>query len=448
MLNTDIQIIVIKNQSTINDGSFGSNSILSTVFPNIETLDNEDLNRFKDFNQFKSNYLAGEDAIFVFNFANNIEIEHNYKDLTKKCKVTLPRAWNKAFQQYNMITLGNNTVPLFGRGDRIIVRTGYNTEIQPTFYGYITYVGIGVPLVLECEDLMFFLKTMEFKFSPTELTQYGDRTSLVNSNGQITLNNLFQCALSSQYNKYILKNQDVFNFPNQNYSPMASLYPTDSGIINVYFDLGITSDPFRYTTKNDLSIAEFIADIKKKFPVLCIYFDDFCNLRIGLQYTNSTNTFVTDDPIPFYFEGNIIDEKSMKYQLPSETNVKIIMKSPRTNKKVAALIASDDPVIPNKGYYGSGIGDIIRTEVASDLTQTQLNSLAKTLYDAQVYDGWKKGSSFVTFGTPLVHIGNKIQLISDIYPEKNGVFMAEAVKTTMGLNGYRQTITVGPKIGD
>ena len=124
------------------------------------------------------------------------------------------------------------------------------------------------------------------------------------------------------------------------------------------------------------------------------------------------------------------------------------MKSPRTNKKVAALIASDDPVIPNKGYYGSGIGDIIRTEVASDLTQTQLNSLAKTLYDAQVYDGWKKGSSFVTFGTPLVHIGNKIQLISDIYPEKNGVFMAEAVKTTMGLNGYRQTITVGPKIGD
>ena len=458
MLNTSIEIIVIKNKAT--NPNNGGDCVLSAEFNITKIVLREFINNVKytpkNFKDFEDNYKQGIDSVFSFTFANNIEIEHDYKSLTKKCKITIPRALDDAFKGSYLINFNGQSVPLFGRGDRIIVKTGYNGKKVETFRGYITNVGMGVPTILECEDMMFFLKTMEFRFSPTEKTGCAsDRKNLMSTkdNTKITLKNLFKCALSGEFNEKISLNQNIFFFPDKNFSPAAAQFPDERlGIdtppkINVYFDLDVDSDPFTYSTQNDMSIAEFIFDIKKKFPMLCIYFDDWANLRIGLLYTNDSKTFVNDTPVSFIFEKQIIDDKNMKFQIDSETNIKIIMKSARKDKGKKPLIASD---ISNsdKGYYGSGIGDIIRTDAAQDLTQDKLNSYAKTLYDSQKYTGWKKGSSFETFGTPVIHIGNKIKLTSDIYPEKNGTYMCSGVKTTMGMGGYRQVVSIGVKLKD
>ena len=80
------------------------------------------------------------------------------------------------------------------------------------------------------------------------------------------------------------------------------------------------------------------------------------------------------------------------------------------------------------------------------MTQDQLNALAKIKYESEIYSGWTKDSSFVTFGYPRVHIGNKIQLTSAIYPEKNGIYMCTSIKTSIGMDGYRQEIGIGPSI--
>lgn len=455
MLKIDIQIIVIKNKQTI---SSNGDTILSTNFT-VPTLYDVDVNGIKTVEEigvttktladFEAQYNSGNDAVFILNFANDIEIEHDYKNMMKKCKIILPRALNREFQNSDMVINGT-TIPMFGRGDRIIITAGYNKKYNEIFRGYITKIGVKVPLELECSDMMYFLQNMEFRYSPTELKLYGakSRAQFIQSN-KITLKNLIQCALNSDYNSLLSVNQtNIFAFPNGNYSSNDSNNYTvnrDDGKIAVYFDFGLTTSPFLFNT-SDISIAELIVELKKKIPPLIVYFDDFANLRFGLLYTNDTTAFVNDTPINFYFENNIIDESNMKLQRADDVNIKICMRSKRSNSKLTPLYAYDRTVTPQKDYYGSGIGTLIREEAPVNTSQDDLNAMAAQLYKAQKYNGWTKESSFITFGTPIVHIGNKIQLMSKLYPEKNGIYMCTGVKTNVGVNGYRQTIKVGAKI--
>ena len=458
MLNIDLQIIVIKNKQTI---SANGDTILSANFTIPTLYDVDPISGLKTVEEigvttktladFQARYYSGNDAIFILNFANDIEITHDYKNLMKICKIKLPRSLNNEFQKTNLVVDGTSSsstpIPMFGRGDRIIITAGYNKKYNEVFRGYITKIGVKTPLELECSDMMYFLQNMEFRYSPTELNLYGDRTKFIQNN-KITLNNLIQCALNCDYNSLLSANQDVFTFPNGNYSSNDSDNYTvnrDDGKIAVYFDNGLTTSPFLFN-KADISIAELIVELKKKIPPLIVYFDDFANLRFGLLYTNNTTAFVSDTPINFYFESNIIDESNMKLQRADDVNIKIRMRSKRSNPKLTPLYAYDKTVTPQRDYYGSGIGTIIREEAPVNTSQDDLNAMAEQLYKAQKYNGWTKESSFVTFGTPIVHIGNKIQLTSKIYPEKNGIYMCTGVKTNIGVNGYRQTIKVGAKI--
>lgn len=487
MLRTSIRIYVIKNISTQISGSYsvsvpnggqttniplpGGGSITSTSvssinFPNSPSILSNNFNYSAvtqatggSLAEFQTNYALGLDVAFQMDFANNIEIDHSYKNLTKTCKITLPRNMDKQIKNlYLLLTEGtlttlNNTtiksVPLFGRGDRILIQLGYNNEFTEVFRGYITKVSLTTPIQLECEDSMFLLKNMQFNISPTD--KNNNRTNLLKK-GKITLQDLVTCMLSNTYNNLLQPGQNVFTFPSEVYSNAFEqdfgINRTD-GMIPVYFDEGINSEPFRFNTHTVLSIAETFQELKKNFPFLIFYFDDFYNFRIGLQFTNDSTTFVSDNAINFYFDsenGNIIDEKSMKYQRANETNVQIIMVSKPTNKKNKTLTASSDPNNHKLGYFGSPGGNIIHVNAPNDLTQSQLNLNAQSLYNSQIYDGWTKDSSFTTFGLPVVHIGNKLNLTSFEYPEKNGIFMVTGVKHIMGMNGYRQVINIGAKI--
>jgi hypothetical protein len=513
MLRTNIKINVIKNISSIISGAYSYSSGVQTttiqnppgtgfVNPNgtiqtsttMQTSSNVNFPNFpaglpNNFNysaattgslsNFQINYARGEDVSFEIDFANNIQVDHSYKDMTKKCKITLPRNMSNVKNLYLLITEGTitiqnnktiNSVPLFGRGDRIIVSLGYDEQYTEVFRGYITKASVSTPVQLECEDSMFLLQNMQFNYSSTSTKcppQKGnDITSLLSSQSitgnTITLQKIIRCMLDSDFNGLLTQGngqaQNYFDFSN-----FPNIYPTSTGNpasnkdfginrtdgkIPIYFDSGIDSFAFTYNTKINISISEALQDLKKSNPFLVFYFDDFYNFRIGTQFSNSGNTFISDTPVNFYFDGtngNIIDEKNMKLQRADEMNVQIVMKSKQTKTK-KVLTASSNPNVPTLGYYGSPGGNQITINADNDLSQDILNQKAAQMYFTQVYNGWARDSSFTTFGLPIVSVGNKVNLTSLTYPEKNGVFMVTGVKRIMGMNGYRQIIQIGAKV--
>jgi hypothetical protein len=86
---------------------------------------------------------------WTFDRVNSIEITRDVDTLTDMCTIILPRKvqWE-----------GADRMPL-RRGDRVTVRLGYDSELEPAFVGYITTTGFKAPATIKCEDYMFQLKS-------------------------------------------------------------------------------------------------------------------------------------------------------------------------------------------------------------------------------------------------------------------------------------------------
>ena len=85
---------------------------------------------------------------WVFDKIVGVEITRNIETLTDVCVLKLPRKikWQ-----------GEANMPL-KRGDKISVWLGYDGDLELAFVGYITTIGLKMPIVITCEDGMFLLK--------------------------------------------------------------------------------------------------------------------------------------------------------------------------------------------------------------------------------------------------------------------------------------------------
>ena len=102
----------------------------------------------------------------VFDFVNEVEIETSYENLTDTAKITIPRKLNFDGKP---IAVGVDSI--FKRGDSVKIELGYFPDLRTVFEGYISKVNPKTPIVLECEDKMFILKTTIIsKYSKTSVT--------------------------------------------------------------------------------------------------------------------------------------------------------------------------------------------------------------------------------------------------------------------------------------
>lgn len=86
---------------------------------------------------------------WVITQLTSCEIERSVEDLTDTCKITLPK---------RMLWDHQASIPL-RRGDKVRVSLGYDDDLQLAFVGYIREISAKTPVVLECEDEMYRLKT-------------------------------------------------------------------------------------------------------------------------------------------------------------------------------------------------------------------------------------------------------------------------------------------------
>lgn len=73
--------------------------------------------------------------------------------------------------------------------------------------------------------------------------------------------------------------------------------------------------------------------------------------------------------------------------------------------------------------------------------QSALKEAVKRFYEANKRDGFI--GSFVGFGVPSVQQGQKIQLNSSLYEDREGIYYIDGVNKSFSSNGYRQQIIVG-----
>lgn len=460
MLNLSCSIKTFKIKD-INTGKY--NTPLQTDYTIVSqrdyNLDGENPNRGVeyflnntelDFDEYKTLIDSGSVVQFDFLFANEISIESSFKNLTKKAKITLPRNLN-----FNGVKIASGDYPLFNIGDQILIELGYqykskndgklkNTK-KELFRGYITKIDSNTPIVLECEDMMYYLKKTNVLY-PDENFKKGE------TNEKITFQDLIKRTLSPTLNNKMNPDDTEFYFPNNN-NEFNSLGKIQGDKIPVYIN-NINTFAFHFTTQRVTNIATMFEELKKKTGIVC-YFDEFNNLHFEIPFQNTLSS--SKKAVEIQWENQIISE-SLNFQREEDLNVRLELSSECVDKKQPKLYARNVGVkaTPDSknNYYGDEFGSILTVNlppynlVDKDSTQQLLDNLAPLIYSSQKYTGYAKGSTFTTFGEPAIFLGDKVHLTSKKYPERNGVFQVVGVNRTFGMSGYRQEVEIGVGVLD
>jgi len=99
-----------------------------------------------------------------FQNVNSITIEESIKKLSDTATIVLPREFSRMViggsdQKYFK---GQNITNYIKTGDPVIINLGYDDDLENEFTGYISKIGADVPLEIECEDEMYWLRQSNF----------------------------------------------------------------------------------------------------------------------------------------------------------------------------------------------------------------------------------------------------------------------------------------------
>lgn len=125
----------------------------------------------------------------------------------------------------------------------------------------------------------------------------------------------------------------------------------------------------------------------------------------------------------------------------AENNLQYIRKEQIRRKYKAVSIQKDGSKIE---YTTGDSGAPEQTITTYGLSEADLKVFAEAKAAAFRYDGL--GGSFTAFGIPSVKEGDICVLEDSQLPEYNGEYYADQVVKRFGTGGYRQEITLGPKV--
>jgi len=305
----------------------------------------------------------------VFDFVNEVEIETSYENLTDTAKITIPRKLNFDGKP---IAVGVDSI--FKRGDSVKIELGYFPDLRTVFEGYISKVNPKTPIVLECEDKMFILKT-------TIISKY--------SKTSVTLKNLLTDIIG-----------DVVEF--------RTLLDVELGSFKV----------------SNASVAKVLDTLKSDYGFYSYFVNGVLNVGLAAD-ASDTQT------IEYKFEENIIDDSSLEYQRSEDMRLKVkaVSINSSDNSKIEVEVGDDDGAL--KTFY------------TQNATLEGLRQFANLKLTEWKYEGFS--GSFTTFGEPYIRHGDTAKLISDKFPEKNGLYEVVSVKRIFGMDGYKQDIELGIK---
>jgi hypothetical protein len=135
--------------------------------------------------------------------------------------------------------------------------------------------------------------------------------------------------------------------------------------------------------------------------------------------------------IPLHMENDVISN-DMKYRQADDIAISITVKS---------TLKNGDKIEVTVGDEGGEVREIVKYDIAS---KEDLKVIGDENYKLYKRDGFT--GSLTTFGTPSLQHGNKVELFSREYNERNGTYYVDTVKKTFDDSPmYHQTVELGLK---
>jgi hypothetical protein len=439
--------------------------------------------------------LLVRNRLIELDFVEKYEIERSWENHTDWATISFPKniqlsqSLNNGdellFSQsatYNAILGGvdnqngngenTNIAPLIMKGDLVYIQDGYwsrnenGEDIQrgkTVFAGYVSVVKSDVPIEIECEDNFFLLKRTPFDSTVWNKTSANGSTDL-----------------------YSLINH-ILDLVNKQFSE-NSIYNILSDGKNVYPKLNFTEIPNSITSKfnlgyleiGDLTCAEVLQKLKDRYHFESTFIDN--SLYFGVTIYNDTEQFSTSNPTQsgtfFYFEdvwdngtliasANIFDDPDLEYTnkedvvLSAIVHCKVKNKTGRVTKdgynvtkleKIKIMVYWDIVTQEFKYVDLSKPGEVTpnnpdggeRHDFPYPVDINDAAPSISTLFNYGVehlkkyyYTGFK--GKFTTFGFPFIDWNFNVNLISPIFPDRNGQYKVKKV-VRRGGQGLEQDI--------
>jgi hypothetical protein len=206
--------------------------------------------------------------------------------------------------------------------------------------------------------------------------------------------------------------------PNTTLPALMQEIVTDYSVDAAEYEIG----PVRYP---NFTVATVLDDFKKRFGFFSYMRDE--TLVVGKIYADDTDT----DPVELHLEKDVYSN-NLEYLNAEDVRIKVKAVSTLNNgKKISAEVGDDGGETRQLTHFG------IESEA-------DLKKLAQADYDKYKVDAYR--GSVTTFGIPAIEHGMKVNLTSDLYPERNGLYYVETVRVSFGPSyRYSRIVTLGDK---
>lgn len=176
---------------------------------------------------------------------------------------------------------------------------------------------------------------------------------------------------------------------------------------------------------NNPTTSKALEVLKSNFGLMAYFVSGVLNIGFA------SNATVTNRET-FKFEETIIDESDLEYKRVEDIILKI------------KVISMDENNVKTEIEKGDENGDL-KTFHVYKMSTDAMNKRADAELVSLKYEGYR--GTMETFGEPYVRHGDNAILSSKKFTEKNGVYQIRSVNRSFGMNGYRQSIELGHKVG-
>ncbi|MES2701870.1 MAG: hypothetical protein V4649_04480 [Bacteroidota bacterium] len=281
------------------------------------------------------------------------------------------------------------TATQFKNGDKVVIKLGYNGELQTEFEGFVKGHSLDMPLQVDCEGYSWLLKREK-----------------------VTLN------------KANAKLKDV----------LESIIETGGANgIKVASNDDITFSNLRFSDKTPFEILAELATYTDNS--LTCFFSQPDTLWCGLAYSGSAagKALTGNIGIKYILGYNTLKENTLVTRSTDNDRVQV---------KYSKKMPSGEIVVAN-----STVKDPARvhSQVLNSIADKEaLEKLAAEKALQFNYGGLE--GKFTAFLQPYAGPGDSVAIADSRYPEIDGEYLVESTQVTFGVKGARRIIDLGPKL--
>lgn len=162
---------------------------------------------------------------------------------------------------------------------------------------------------------------------------------------------------------------------------------------------------------------------------LTIYFKDDGSLYVGLAYLESNgevNLVLNGE------DTNVVNADELKYRRADDVKLKVKAISFRgDNTKIETELGDDDGALRTLNFYN--------IDSIAELKEMAAQEMKKLKFDG--YEG-----SIKCFLIPVIQPGYKVNLLDEMFPEREGSYYVEGTKLNAGDGGIRREIELSIKL--